>query len=72
MSQYFHFLTGIEGFKPRTSVRLHGTKLISMTLPMKSYLNHRKALGIMNGNKITIIQAVMTGNRLEDNFNCGL
>lgn len=69
---YSFFLTGIEGFKQRTSAKLHGTKLLPMTLPIKPYLNPRKALGIMDDKKITVVQAVMMGNQLEEDFDCGL
>lgn len=65
-------LLGIEGFKHRTATTLPGTKLLSLTLPIKHYINKRKALAIMDDKKITIIQAVMMGNRLEKDFKCAL
>lgn len=66
------YSTGIEGFKHRSTIKMLGTKLVPMTLQITPYLNPRKALGVLDGNKVKIIQAVMLGNRLEENFDCEL
>ncbi|CAG9819512.1 unnamed protein product [Phaedon cochleariae] len=63
---------GIEGFKHRTSVKLPGSQIFQMTLPIRSYLNPRKVIGIINKNKIRLIQAVMDGNKIRDDMKCEL
>lgn len=46
--------------------------MFPMTLPIEGYLNRRKAMGIIDNNTLRIIQSVMAGNKIEDEFDCGI
>lgn len=54
---------GIEGFKRRTSVKLPGRKLFVVYLGGGE--NKRTILGVINANTISLLDAVMMGNKLE-------
>ncbi|XP_074039462.1 female sterile (1) Nasrat [Leptinotarsa decemlineata] len=63
---------GIEGFKHRTSVKLPGSKLFQMTLPIDSSTNTKKTIGVIYKNKIRVLEAVMDGNFIKEDLKCGL
>ncbi|KAG5895615.1 hypothetical protein JTB14_017724 [Gonioctena quinquepunctata] len=63
---------GTEGFVHRTTVKIPGSKLFQMTLPIYPHLNPKKVVGIIYKNKIRLIQAVTDGNRIGDDLKCSL
>ncbi|KAF5288824.1 hypothetical protein FQR65_LT11939 [Abscondita terminalis] len=64
---------GIEGFKHRSSVQASASKLISMSLPTKNQNSETYIVGLINKSKLTIIYAVMSGNKIyKDRLKCRL
>lgn len=62
---------GIEGFKRRTSFKLHGNKLFVVYLGVGE--NKKSVLGVIDGNVISFLDAMMMGNKLETpELNCEL
>ncbi|CAG9762040.1 unnamed protein product [Ceutorhynchus assimilis] len=56
---------GIEGFKHRSSIKIQADQIVHMDLGFEN------VLGLIYKNKITFLQAVMAGNRLDgDDLNC--
>ncbi|RZC43199.1 uncharacterized protein BDFB_000451, partial [Asbolus verrucosus] len=61
---------GIEGFKHKLSAKLEGSELFTMTL--QRYKKERKIVGLVDKKRISLIEAVMLGNQIEDNLQCSL
>lgn len=54
---------GIEGFKRRSSTKFKGNKLFVAYLGKGE--NKRTILGVVDENKLTLLDALMMGNKLE-------
>ncbi|XP_030761297.1 protein PF14_0175 isoform X1 [Sitophilus oryzae] len=63
---------GIEGFKLRSSIKMGASKLLLMELPTESKLNPKKVLGVINGNLLTLLEAVMVGSKIHNDFKCSI
>lgn len=62
---------GIEGFKRRTSFKLHGNKLFVVYLGAGE--NKRTIIGVIDDSVINFLDGVMMGNKLETpELDCGL
>lgn len=64
--------TGILGFKHRSSIKLHVSQMTAVSLPLAPYQSKRKFLLLINENTLTVIQAVMDGDRPEEKFYCDI
>ncbi|KAK5643724.1 hypothetical protein RI129_007569 [Pyrocoelia pectoralis] len=56
---------GIEGCKHKTTIKVPGTKLFSMTVPTEKKHTRNRIVGIVNGHDLTLLNAVMTGNQIS-------
>nr|CAH7764968.1 unnamed protein product [Callosobruchus chinensis] len=63
---------GIQGFKWKNSAQVSGSQLFLMSLPMQSQAKTTKAIGVVDGNKIKIIQSETVGARFSDEEKCHL
>lgn len=63
---------GIEGFIYKVHAPVRGSKLFVMELPIESFINDRKVVGVVNENNVDLLVAVMSGNKIRDDIRCGL
>lgn len=42
---------------------MEASKLIALNLPTEVISKHKKVVGVVNGNRITFMQAITTGNQ---------
>lgn len=68
---FIALIVGIEGFKRRSSAKLKGDKLFVVYIGNGE--NKRTILGVIDENKMTLLDALMMGNTLDiADLNCEL
>ena len=60
---------GIEGFKYHSSIKMKHDKLFNFQLRIQSNYVKRHCLGVVENNKLSILEAKMYGERLDMNDN---
>ncbi|VEN49229.1 unnamed protein product [Callosobruchus maculatus] len=63
---------GIEGFQWKNSAEVSGSQLFLMSIPIHSQAKTTKVIGVVEDNKIKLIQSVMVGARFSDEEKCHL
>ncbi|XP_076273246.1 female sterile (1) Nasrat [Rhynchophorus ferrugineus] len=61
---------GVEGFKHRSSIKMQASKLFELELPIKYHPKPRKVLGVIYKNSLTLLEAVMVGNKIDSDLSC--
>ncbi|XP_066254163.1 uncharacterized protein fs(1)N [Euwallacea similis] len=61
---------GIEGFRYRFSIKIPATSIFTMDLPIGSQTEKRKVIGLIHNNELTLLQAIMFGNKVPEGLSC--
>ena len=59
------FFSGIQGFLYRDSIRMNADKLFTFKIRKHPNLAKRYCLGLAYGNRLTILEAKMHGEKLD-------
>lgn len=61
---------GIEGFKHRLSAKLEGSKLFPLLINAAD--PSKRAVGLVNKNRLNILEVVMLGDQIDKDLQCVL
>ncbi|XP_066140881.1 uncharacterized protein fs(1)N [Euwallacea fornicatus] len=61
---------GIEGFRYRFSIKIPATSMFTMDLPIGGPTDKRKVIGLIHNNELTLLQAIMFGNKVPEGLRC--